>query len=243
MTTEYRARIVYLSAPNSVSVYHDEFLKIVPSDVLVEFRSTGVTVTSQYEQAGMGSTVVANVKELLEREPQWQGVCCPGAPRQMQNPDFLPQLRSAIKVPATTSVESAILALKALGVKRTLLLAPFLQKMNVMIQQHLAGEGIEALLRQDAFQEIADASRLAPEEVYTLAVNAFKEVKHAEAIYFQGAPLNPFGSVERLESDLGVPVVASFLAMLWNMLSTLGLRYSIPNVGRLLREWPPVPEA
>jgi maleate cis-trans isomerase len=59
-----------------------------------------------------------------------------------------------------------------------------------------------------------------------------------DAIYFQGAVLDPIKSLERLESELGKTVVASNPAMLWYVLSKLRLRYPISGYGRLLRDWP-----
>jgi maleate cis-trans isomerase len=41
-----------------------------------------------------------------------------------------------------------------------------------------------------------------------------------------------------MERELGVPVIASNPAMLWFMLSKLGLKNPIPGYGRLLETWP-----
>ena len=54
--------------------------------------------------------------------------------------------------------------------------------------------------------------------------------------------LDPLPVLDRLETDLGVPAVASNPAMLWHTLSLLGQRYSIPGAGQLLREWPALPK-
>jgi maleate cis-trans isomerase len=35
-----------------------------------------------------------------------------------------------------------------------------------------------------------------------------------------------------------VPVATSNTAMIWNLLSKVGLKFSIKNYGRLLAEWP-----
>jgi maleate cis-trans isomerase len=62
-----------------------------------------------------------------------------------------------------------------------------------------------------------------------------------DAIYFQGAVLDPLKVIETLEQDTELPVVASNPAMLWFILSQLGRRYSIDGHGKLLRQWPAVP--
>ncbi len=52
--------------------------------------------------------------------------------------------------------------------------------------------------------------------------------------------MDPLPIIQRIEDSLGVPVVTSNSAMIWNLLSKLGLRYSVKNYGRLLNEWPAV---
>jgi maleate cis-trans isomerase len=47
--------------------------------------------------------------------------------------------------------------------------------------------------------------------------------------------------LDRLEAELQVPVVASSLARMWDILSKIGLGYKIPGYGRLLATWPPLP--
>jgi maleate cis-trans isomerase len=59
-----------------------------------------------------------------------------------------------------------------------------------------------------------------------------------DALYFQGAVLDPLPIVDGFERDIGKPVVASNPAMLWYILSKLGRTYHIDGYGRLLREWP-----
>jgi len=47
--------------------------------------------------------------------------------------------------------------------------------------------------------------------------------------------------LDKLEAELKLPIVASNPAMLWLILSKLGLRYAISGYGKLLTSWLPVP--
>ena len=107
-----------------------------------------------------------------------------------------------------------------------------------MLKEHLAGEGIDILLPADAFETISNAAEQTPDQVYELAKDRLSKAPGAQAIYFQGAPLNPVPVIERLETDLGVPVIGSNPTMLWHILSKLGLKFTVEGRGRLLREWP-----
>jgi maleate cis-trans isomerase len=63
----------------------------------------------------------------------------------------------------------------------------------------------------------------------------------ADAIYFQGALLDPIKVLDKMEAELHVPIVASNPAMLWFVLSKLDLRYRIAGFGKLLASWPALP--
>jgi maleate cis-trans isomerase len=86
-----------------------------------------------------------------------------------------------------------------------------------------------------------DAVKLNSEEVANLTRAAFEANANVDAIYFQGALLDPLKVLDRLESELNVPIVASNPAMLWMILSKLGLSYNIPGYGKLLAIWPAMP--
>jgi len=62
-----------------------------------------------------------------------------------------------------------------------------------------------------------------------------------DAIYFQGAVLDPVEILQKLEDESSLPVMASNPAMFWFMLSKLGLKYPISGYGKLLSSWPPLP--
>jgi maleate cis-trans isomerase len=47
--------------------------------------------------------------------------------------------------------------------------------------------------------------------------------------------------LDKLETELKVPIVASNPAMLWLILAKLGLTYRITGYGKLLPSWPGLP--
>ena len=101
---------------------------------------------------------------------------------------------------------------------------------------------LNRLVPKDAFAQIDRAAEQTPEQVYALAKDKLADASDAQAIYFQGGPLDPIQVLQRIEDDLGVPVIASNPTMLWHICTKLGLKFNVPNAGRLLREWPdPIP--
>ena len=109
--------------------------------------------------------------------------------------------------------------------------------MNLLIVEHLAKAGVTALAPQ-SFEKLDVPQGMTPDEVCQLAARHLQAAPTVDAIYFQGAVLDPIKSLERLESELGKTVVASNPAMLWYVLSKLRLRYPIGGYGRLLLNWP-----
>jgi len=93
-----------------------------------------------------------------------------------------------------------------------------------------------------SFQELAVPKRMTPDEVFELTKNNLAGAGKVDAIYFQGAVLDPIKCLERIESELNATVIASNPAMFWYVLSKLKLSYPMSGYGRLLREWPAVGE-
>jgi maleate cis-trans isomerase len=92
-----------------------------------------------------------------------------------------------------------------------------------------------------SFAELAVPKRMTPDEVFELTKKNLNAAGKVDAIYFQGAVLDPIKCLERIESELKATVIASNPAMLWYVLSKLELKHPITGYGRLLREWPPLP--
>ena len=230
-------QIGFVSASNRWGPHYDDFMELVPPSVDVHIKSLGLYTAELTELAGKRAMHVQKTSEFAEEEG-WEGVAIMGAPMEVQNPGLAVDIRAAVSIPVTTALESGAAALRALGTRKALLLCPFDERLKGMLRDHLAGEGVEALLPADAFETITSAAEQTPEQVYELAKDRLSKAPGAQAIYFQGAPMNPVPVIERLETDLGVPVIGSNPTMLWHILSKLGLKFSVEGKGRLLREWP-----
>jgi maleate cis-trans isomerase len=109
--------------------------------------------------------------------------------------------------------------------------------LNDLIVAHLAKAGVTAL-SPNSFDELAVPKRMTPDEVFDLTKKNLAAVGKVDAIYFQGAVLDPIKCLERIESEFNATVIASNPAMLWYVLSKLGHKYPMNGFGRLLREWP-----
>ncbi len=236
MAEKCKARIAFISCGAGSRPHYGSMTPVVPNDISVDFKGLELYGDDLYEIEGKKDSILQKTKDLVQ-EYHWDGVMVTAAPPEVLNPGLLDDLRSSLSVPVTTALNACVAALGAFGASRVLLLTPFDQRLNELIREHLNRAGVAAVAPRP-FQNLGEAIKLKPEEVFELARKAFGEVEKAEAVYFQGAVLDPVKVLDKIEKALKTTVVASNPAMLWFMLSKLGFTYHIEGYGRLLREWP-----
>jgi maleate isomerase len=151
------------------------------------------------------------------------------------------RLSAAMKIPVATALRSSAAALKVLSAKRILLMTPVDDDLKNMYRDYLSDFGLEAIYPPQTLKAHTDAQQLTPSDVESMTRKALAENPGVDAIYFQGALLDPLKVLEKMEAELKLPIVASNPAMLWFILSRLGQRYEIRGYGRLLSSWPPMP--
>jgi maleate cis-trans isomerase len=77
---------------------------------------------------------------------------------------------------------------------------------------------------------------MTPDEVFELTKKNLAAVDKVDAIYFQGAVLDPIKVLEKIETEIKATVIASNPAMFWYVASELGMKFPRNGYGRLLRD-------
>jgi len=103
-----------------------------------------------------------------------------------------------------------------------------------MYDDYLAEFGIQSFHPPQILRAHTDAQKLTSSDVESMTHKALAEFPGIDAIYFQGALLDPIPLLDKLEGELSLPIVASNPAMLWLVLSKLGRRYQIPGYGNIV---------
>lgn len=237
---EIRARIGFVSGGASSMPHYNSFLPIVPQEIEIDFQGLQLYGKSLYEIADKKEIILRRVKEFIP-ERKWDGLILTAAPTEVLNPGLYDDLKAALTIPFTTALNACVAALRVYSAPRVLLLTPFDARLNDLIVAHLAKVGVTAI-SPNSFEELAVPKRMTPDEVFDLTKKNLAVAGKVDAIYFQGAVLDPIKCLERIESELHVTVVASNPAMFWYVLSKLALRYPMTGYGRLLREWPALKE-
>jgi maleate isomerase len=227
-----------LSPEGTNSGHFRNFEKLLPSEIQLSIDGLQLARSSRYELAGKSDVIVERARQFAQRMPL-QGLIVTGAPVAILNPGIEAQVSQALGIPVVTAVSSCIAALTALGARKLLVMTPFDVPMNEKLTNELERASLKVLscppFKDSAF---GASSKVGSEEVLASTVKAFSGAGDADGIYFQGARLDPLPIIATLEEKLGVPVVASNPAMLWHILSRLGVKCSISGFGKLLENWP-----
>ena len=237
MSSPPAVKIGFMSPVTTSRPHFASFRSIIPDDVQMDFAELGIPIRALTDFKDRADKVLAATTSLTEQRG-WDAVIVPGAPVELQNPGLRERLRDALAVPFTTALASCVESLKAVGAHRVLVLTPFDEAMNALLRTHLEEAGIEATCPDTGFGTEDNAVGFGTEEVVTLTQGFIRAAGEVDALYFQGAVLDAVPIIDRLESELGMPVIASNPAMLWSILSKLGMRYDLAGPGRLLATWP-----
>ena len=236
MAETIKTKIGFVSGGSSSMPHYGSFLPLIPDKIQMDFQGLELYGSSLYEIQDKKEIIVRRIREFVGNR-NWDGVIVTAAPTEVLNPGLYADFKAVLSVPFTTALHACVAALRVYAAKRVLLLTPFDQRLNDLIRAHLDKVGVSAVAPHP-FSELGVPKRMSPDEVFELTKDSLSATDPVDAIYFQGAVLDPIRALEKLETDLGITVVASNPAMLWYVLSRLEFSYPMSGYGRLLREWP-----
>jgi len=217
-----------------------KFLNLVPANVDVLYEQLVLHDGVLNDVQGKLDLIVSRAVQFAENQ-KLDGLIFPGAPREVLNPSLFKAFSETLKIPVATALRSSAAALKTVSARRVLLLTPFDASLNQLIRDFLSQFDIVATSPSEILRHYTDAVKMTSDDVIAYARRAIAEQAQVDAIYFQGAVLDPMDCLEQMERELKLPVVASNPAMNWYMLSKLGLKHPRSGYGILLSSWPPLP--
>jgi maleate cis-trans isomerase len=146
-------------------------------------------------------------------------------------PSLLARLAALTRTSSVTAARAILAALQHLGVRRLALATPYPESISTAGRAYWEAAGLDVV----AHRRLDGVANIYTEtEARAYAVGREADTATAEAVLISGTGLPTAGIVERLEHDLGKPVVTSQGATLWYALRTLGIKHPVPGYGRLL---------
>lgn len=228
-----------LISPNLDDPTVQEYYRILPEGIEIKGRPLHVTAFSD-ETFAKVEEAFADVVRDLARDPldflmitgelflSYRG---PGSDRLV-----LDSVRDITPVKASTVLTAVVRAFKALDVYRVVMASPFPHDQDENLIRFLDHYNIEVAanrgLGYDNTHEIWD---LPPETGYDLAAAVLEECPNVDGIYMPCNKWRVSSVIERLEADLGKPVITNTQAWIWDALQGMDMSPSLPGYGRLLK--------
>jgi maleate isomerase len=147
--------------------------------------------------------------------------------------DVVARIEQATKIKATVTSEALIAALAALDAKRIVMVSPYKQHINDSEVAFFKQYGIEVLAEMGlGLPDAQTMSAVTPEEWHghTMALRR----DDADAYFLSCTNIRAIPAIQKLEDDLGKPVISSNQAMIWHCLRKAGLKDTVAGYGRLL---------
>ena len=148
--------------------------------------------------------------------------------------ELIKRMEDASGRPATTAATAFVDALRLLGAEKVSIGAPWSKTMDKPMVEFMQASGFNVVHSEVVgFVASVDLGRVGPETAYELARRADRP--DADAIIMPGGNWASMPVVERLERELGKPVLVNNAVSLWAGLRLLKANDGISGYGRLLR--------
>jgi maleate isomerase len=152
--------------------------------------------------------------------------------------DVTQRMSAAAGVPAITSAQAIGQAVQALGAKRIALVSPYSQPVIERARHYYESKyglqvvALEGFAATDSYM----IGKLGPEN----ARDAFARIHRPEieVLVVPGGNFPTMSFVPAWEKEFGKPVITTNQAALWAMMKLMGVRETLPGLGRLLEEMP-----
>ena len=150
------------------------------------------------------------------------------------------RISNASHSPASTTATAVAEALRHLNVKRVAVVTPYPEELNDREMAFFRELGFDPVSLQSFFEGNGYNIPMIPQvETYSMAKRADRP--EAEGLFISCTNLPTADIIERLEQELGKPVVTSNQATFCLALREMGVDSAVPHCGRLLREPAPTP--
>ena len=150
---------------------------------------------------------------------------------QKAEAELVARMEKLTGIPFLTAFGSVLKALEKLGVKRVALGAPYAHEAMLKGKAYLELHGLQ-VPGYGVLENVANIYDETPERAYDLGKKI--DTPDSQAIFLTGVGMPTLDMLQRLENDLGKPVISSSSAMMWHALRTAGVKTPIEGYGRLL---------
>lgn len=186
--------------------------------------------------AGIGDRLADAARGLMPDDPlDVVAYACTSGSIVLGSEAVAETIRQAIPgAKVTNPMDAALAAFAALGIARIALLTPYTGEVNRVVAAHLERQGI-GIAGKGFFRCFNDDQRnRVTEQSLRAAAVQITEASDCDALFISCTALPTVRLVDRLEQEIGRPVITSNQALAWNMLRLGGETEPTDGFGRLL---------
>jgi maleate isomerase len=140
-------------------------------------------------------------------------------------------------VPIFTSGQNQIRALRALRIRKLVGIGYDFEDTTI-VKEYLTDAGFDVLVLAKLSGRWENVQNIEPATIATEIKELCRGAPGVEGVYIQGAKIQLLHHVEKLEEELGLPVVHPGVANAWEIMLRLSRRAPQRGFGQLLAEFP-----
>lgn len=233
-----RAKIGFVLLATEQTI-EDDMMALMPKGVGAHFTRVAIPDSITVESLTDVGQDLARAAETLLPDGSLDVVsyaCTSGSLVLGEDKVFEELNKGAPNAVASSLITAVINALTTLGVKKVAVCTPYLDEVNLEEKVYLEDRGFEVTeIRGLNLEKDSDMIRVRPDAIMELARSV--DSPEAEAVFISCGALRSVEIVDRLEAELGKPVICSNQAMAWDVLRQAKISDKIEGYGRLLREF------
>jgi len=227
-----------LLVPSSNTTVEPEFYRALPPDTTLHTARLYLTQIAPESILKMVADIETQSKLLATADVDVivLGATAPSFLKGLgYDRELIAKIEAASGKRATTTSTALIEAIRHLNVSRVVLGAAYDDRVNAIAQSFLEANGITVLAAQGlGLVDNLVVGRLDAQTAYDLACKVDRP--EAEAIVLACTNWKTMDVIERIERDLGKPVISTTQASVWAALRMAGAVSGVTGYGRLLRE-------
>ena len=229
-----------LLVPSSNTTVEPEFYRALPADVSLHVGRLPIEQVTPDRVAEMVDPLETEAKKLASANVDVivLGAAAPSFLKgRGYDREVAGRIEQATGKPATTASTALLASLDALGVRRIALATAYSSRVNDIAIAFLAANGIDVARTEClGFVDNLEIGRLGVETAYDLGRKV--DCPEAQAVTFLCTNWQSMAIIDRLECDLGKPVLSSTQFSVWAALKKVGYAKGVAGYGRLLRDLP-----
>ena len=150
--------------------------------------------------------------------------------------EVMSALSKRLGLPITTGMQASVQALHHLKAKKIVIATAYKETINHAVKRYYEDSGLEVVgIKGHNVTKPVEQVKLPEDTSARVGRKLFEEHPETDAVLLQGR-WPSVACVERLETEIGRPVVATVAASLWWVLQALTIKEPIKGYGQLLRD-------